>query len=210
MQAQVPAAADQKVATASNLTLPFIFLANAAWLDFVNTKVAVSEEQIDLLDSAEALKRWLVLSGLIGSDESVQLDASDFQAALKFRAQLHVIADRLSRKIALSHDEIAPLIAMLSMLRVTLQFDGSKWRQVISSDGDGFTSYLAQLALNASETVSSTDSDLVRHCEGRNCALYFLDTSKNHKRRWCSMETCGNRHKAAEHYHRAVGKTPAL
>jgi predicted RNA-binding Zn ribbon-like protein len=29
--------------------------------------------------------------------------------------------------------------------------------------------------------------------------MYFLDVSKNRKRRWCSMSICGNRAKAATH-----------
>jgi predicted RNA-binding Zn ribbon-like protein len=29
--------------------------------------------------------------------------------------------------------------------------------------------------------------------------MVFYDTTKNHQRRWCSMEICGNRHKAALH-----------
>lgn len=34
------------------------------------------------------------------------------------------------------------------------------------------------------------------------CGWLFLDTSRNRSRRWCSMETCGNRAKAMRHYQR--------
>ncbi len=34
------------------------------------------------------------------------------------------------------------------------------------------------------------------------CGWLFLDTSRNRSRRWCSMETCGNRAKAMRHYRR--------
>lgn len=34
------------------------------------------------------------------------------------------------------------------------------------------------------------------------CTLYFEDTTRNGTRRWCSMDTCGNRAKAARHYRR--------
>jgi len=37
-------------------------------------------------------------------------------------------------------------------------------------------------------------------CEGHDCAWLFLDTSKNGRRRWCSMATCGNSAKARRHY----------
>jgi predicted RNA-binding Zn ribbon-like protein len=47
----------------------------------------------------------------------------------------------------------------------------------------------------------------VRLCEGRpeRCTWLFVDESKNHSRRWCSMRDCGNREKARRHYQR--GKT---
>ena len=47
------------------------------------------------------------------------------------------------------------------------------------------------------------DFSLVRKCEGEGCTLWFLDLSKAHARRWCSMAVCGNRAKAAAHRARA-------
>jgi len=38
---------------------------------------------------------------------------------------------------------------------------------------------------------------LVRQCEGPDCILLFHDLTKSHRRRWCSMATCGNRMKVA-------------
>jgi len=35
----------------------------------------------------------------------------------------------------------------------------------------------------------------VRSCSGPRCAAWFLDTSRPGNRRWCSMETCGNKSK---------------
>ncbi|WP_344746998.1 CGNR zinc finger domain-containing protein [Streptosporangium vulgare] len=32
------------------------------------------------------------------------------------------------------------------------------------------------------------------------CYWLFLDTSKNGRRRWCSMTTCGSRDKARRYY----------
>lgn len=34
------------------------------------------------------------------------------------------------------------------------------------------------------------------------CGWLFLDTSKNHTRRWCDINDCGNRAKARRHYQR--------
>ena len=42
----------------------------------------------------------------------------------------------------------------------------------------------------------------LRRCEAPDCDWFFLDRSRNGTRRWCSMETCGNRAKARRHYER--------
>jgi len=39
----------------------------------------------------------------------------------------------------------------------------------------------------------------VRRCEGHNCGWLFVDSSKNHSRRWCDMRDCGNRAKVRRH-----------
>ena len=42
----------------------------------------------------------------------------------------------------------------------------------------------------------------LKMCPGHNCGWLFIDETKNARRRWCSMETCGNRAKATRHYKR--------
>jgi predicted RNA-binding Zn ribbon-like protein len=50
--------------------------------------------------------------------------------------------------------------------------------------------------------LTSDKLSRVRQCQGENCTWLFLDTSKNHTRRWCEMKVCGNRVKARRHYER--------
>ncbi|MEU6747272.1 CGNR zinc finger domain-containing protein [Spirillospora sp. NPDC046719] len=54
---------------------------------------------------------------------------------------------------------------------------------------------LAVLARDALDLVTSTALDRVRACAGERCGALFLDTSRPGTRRWCSMNTCGNRAK---------------
>jgi predicted RNA-binding Zn ribbon-like protein len=59
---------------------------------------------------------------------------------------------------------------------------------------------LAPIACSAAELLAS--SDLLHHlrrCEGDNCGWLFLDSSRNHSRRWCDMRDCGNRAKVRRH-----------
>lgn len=61
---------------------------------------------------------------------------------------------------------------------------------------------LTPIAEAASELLCHADFSLIKNCENPECILYFYDTSKNHKRRWCSMSLCGNRMKVAAYYRR--------
>ena len=42
----------------------------------------------------------------------------------------------------------------------------------------------------------------VKKCLGTDCGWLFLDETKNARRKWCIMETCGNRAKASRSYAR--------
>jgi predicted RNA-binding Zn ribbon-like protein len=52
------------------------------------------------------------------------------------------------------------------------------------------------LSLAARRLMTSGAMERVRACGAESCRWLFLDTSKNHTRRWCKMEVCGNRTKA--------------
>jgi predicted RNA-binding Zn ribbon-like protein len=52
------------------------------------------------------------------------------------------------------------------------------------------------LAQSAAELLSTDAITSIRDCADPQCRWLFLDTSKNHSRRWCDMKICGNRMKA--------------
>ena len=55
---------------------------------------------------------------------------------------------------------------------------------------------------SAAELLTSADLKRVRECDAPDCNWLFLDRSRGRSRRWCSMESCGNRAKARRHYRR--------
>jgi predicted RNA-binding Zn ribbon-like protein len=52
------------------------------------------------------------------------------------------------------------------------------------------------LSLETSALLTSEAISRLRACGSETCRWLFLDTSKNHTRRWCDMKVCGNRMKA--------------
>ena len=61
------------------------------------------------------------------------------------------------------------------------------------------------VARSAVELLSSPDLARVGEYRGEGCGWLLLDTSKAHRRRWCSMAICGNREKARRHRRRQRG-----
>jgi len=61
---------------------------------------------------------------------------------------------------------------------------------------------LPPIAWSAAELLRDPALTRVKCCSGRTCGWLFVDSSKNHSRRWCEMKDCGNREKARRHYHK--------
>jgi predicted RNA-binding Zn ribbon-like protein len=59
------------------------------------------------------------------------------------------------------------------------------------------------LALSAVDLLTSENLKLVGQCaDEEGCGWLFVDTSKNHSRRWCDINDCGNRAKQRRYQQR--------
>ncbi|MEU1120969.1 MULTISPECIES: CGNR zinc finger domain-containing protein [unclassified Streptomyces] len=63
------------------------------------------------------------------------------------------------------------------------------------ADGADGTRLLATVARDAVDLLTGPFAHRIRMCSAENCALVYVDTSRPGRRRWCSMEHCGNRNK---------------
>jgi predicted RNA-binding Zn ribbon-like protein len=57
------------------------------------------------------------------------------------------------------------------------------------------THLVATVARDAVELLTGAFAHRIRTCAAEDCHLVYVDTSRPGRRRWCSMEHCGNRHK---------------
>ena len=60
-----------------------------------------------------------------------------------------------------------------------------------------YNELLTKIAIELIKLLSSKEFKYLKKCDNHKCSLYFIDTSRNHSRRWCSMEICGNRSKVS-------------
>lgn len=67
---------------------------------------------------------------------------------------------------------------------------------------------LSTVARDAVDLLTGPYAERIRMCAGDRCYLLYVDTSRPGRRRWCSMEHCGNRHKVRAHRVRRSGAAP--
>lgn len=94
----------------------------------------------------------------------------------------------------------AALPDSLAGLRIERRRQGFAWTR--SDAAQSLTAPLRPIARSAAELLTSDVLDRIRECDGDGCTWLFLDQSRNRSRRWCSMESCGNRAKVRRHYRR--------
>lgn len=162
-------------------------------------------EQVGLVDA----KRAAALYGLEAKEPERTLAA--FAEAISRREALHdVVLAAVDHKktsaaaLSVVNEWIADALAHRK-LRVAAP---GTFEPALVDDGDPL-SFLRPVALDAAELLEHEVSQgLVGVCAERlvgRCAWLFLDTTRNHSRRFCSMKDCGNRAKQRRHYQRAKG-----
>jgi predicted RNA-binding Zn ribbon-like protein len=193
----------------------FYFIADSPAIDFVNTEIAVDGERADLLTSPAELFAWLAQASVAKSGQLASLrremsrkELASFLAEAKaFRGELRKAVEALASGARVPAGAIRAINGYLNARapEVEVRAAGSRFELVEKTRVDSADALLAPIARSAAELLCFRDPSLVRKCEGQRCILYFLDTSKAHRRRWCSMQACGNRAKAAAHYQRTRG-----
>ncbi|HEY7356400.1 MAG TPA: CGNR zinc finger domain-containing protein, partial [Ktedonobacterales bacterium] len=130
--------------------------------------------------------------------------ADTFQMAITFREALYrILLAAVTGKLP-PDDDLAIFNAAraqaLAHSAITAAAGSFAWQWNIDEDYLGWM--LWPIIYAAAELLLSSELKKVKQCSGPDCGWLFLDTSKNHTRRWCSMEGCGNRAKARSHYQR--------
>ena len=197
----------------------FLLPGNDPALDLLNTTPVLAGGPVDLLPDYAALTRWLAAAGLATEREAQALRDRWAQAAQAARALAEVKRLRaalLGILTALQSGEpvrpswLKELNSSLARARVrpTVEWDARSRRFARhgSRSDEGAATAPVRVAEAIATLLAAKDLSRVRKCENPACVLWFYDTSKNHTRRWCSMETCGNRAKVAAHYRRNAGR----
>jgi predicted RNA-binding Zn ribbon-like protein len=150
--------------------------------------------QVSHIVSAERGASLLALSGTDPNAAQTLLSRS-----LRLRDALRKAFGAIIRKQEISSEWAEPIN---QILRITeghdeLVSEGDSWKMEFKAREGGLDWLLAAIARSAAEIVVEGAEARLRICANPACGLFFSDSSRTHRRRWCSMAICGNRHKVA-------------
>jgi predicted RNA-binding Zn ribbon-like protein len=181
-------------------------------LDFVNTVSWRGSEPADSLGNIDDLLRWCEGCGILGAED---LDhARNWYELLRTKgvaihAQAILIREAIYRILLAIARNQSPAAADLTALNGALERAPVRRRLAQAGKSLGWmlesvqlsaAAMLAPVLWSAGDLIVGAEAAHLRHCANSKCLWLFLDYSKNGSRRWCSMQSCGNRAKAHRHY----------
>lgn len=193
------------------------FEANSLPLDFANSaEWHAAPEPVEKLNTYEDLVGWSWAAGLLSGEQAKQFldeagrrpdEAAD---ALKGAIALREAVFRLFSGLAGGRGAPSEALTVIntaipeafSNAHIVTSASGFEWGW--SQEHPDLTAMLWPILRAAAALLTSDDLDRVGECaDDRGCGYLFFDTSRNRSRRWCSMDSCGNRAKARRHYRRS-------
>jgi predicted RNA-binding Zn ribbon-like protein len=169
----------------------FPFRSGRLCLDFVATLGSRGQLNLERLAEPGDLERWLAQAGL---GVRGPVGPADLAAAVRLREAIYglVLLDPGGRRpgaarVVNQTAAPAPLVPELDE-----GGRGAAW-----ASGGTVAQALSSVARDAIDLISGPLIGRVRSCAGPDCTILFIDTSRPGKRRWCSMEACGNQAKSA-------------
>jgi predicted RNA-binding Zn ribbon-like protein len=185
-------------------------------LDFANTaEWHASQQPLEMLETYSDLVAWSEEAKLLNKSEANGLLKNAKEApeeakqALEKALAVREVIYRILSPIAVGEKPAASdlnkfnqaLTRGLEKSKITATANGFEWdwKKTVKS----FDQMLWPILRSTAELLTSHDIKRVGECaDDRGCGYLFYDTSRNHSRRWCSMQSCGNRAKAKRHYQR--------
>jgi predicted RNA-binding Zn ribbon-like protein len=188
----------------------FDLIAGNVCLDFTNTLGGHRGDQTEeYMTSYADLVRWARQSSLISATETNDLmRLAQRNAGEVVRARAVALREAIYRIVMAHLSQTVPnaddvttlnteLAHALAHQTVAYTSDGFAWQW--SSEEVTLDEILWRVARAAADLLLSPMLHSVRQCASDTCGWLFIDSTRNHQRRWCDMRGCGNRDKVRRH-----------
>ena len=179
------------------------FIGGHLALDFVNMLPRNRElswnQLIAFLESARIVTPERGGELLVLNRSDPQAAESLLRKALRLAAALRRAFDAVLHRQRVAREWVEPVN---EVLRITEGHDelvsmDQGWEIQFVASESSLEWLLAAVARSAAEIIAEGPGARLRLCANPRCGLFFYDTSRTRRRRWCSMRVCGNRHKVA-------------
>lgn len=208
---------------------PPIFIADAVCIDFLNSVATPVDTRVEWIGSGEDFLAWVKQADLVPADVISVLRKTAMPGELDVVASQARNLREWFRGFVLAHkgkplkpkalQDLDPLNRILARDEESGRVVARELPRRGKSDDDADRpisglewrpqrkwrspdALLFPIARAMAELICEEDFTLVKACQGHNCTLMFVDRTRGHARRWCSMSVCGNRAKQAAHRER--------
>ncbi len=180
-------------------------------LDFVNTLRERWRRGVETLVTPEDLEAWMQRAELLPDDwrpnrggggrrrltDEVLCEARKLRGAIDVGVRAAVAGQPLSRAAVTTIDDW--LVHAGARPQIALAADGHV-ELAERAAADSPRRALGTIALDAATMLGTpAEAARVRICAADDCSARFYDRSPAGRRRWCSMQTCGNAAKVRAH-----------
>ncbi|MFT5705955.1 MAG: putative RNA-binding Zn ribbon-like protein [Oceanospirillaceae bacterium] len=180
----------------------FYFVANNLAIDFVNTTIQKHLAAYELINNPTEFLFWAADAG---AKLQANQPAFEMQSIYHLRQALKALFEAKIQGINFPDQALVTLNQHLidaPVQQKLLQVGQEVSLQPVNSELT-ISKFLGEIAHQAAKILISAHKQPIKSCASEKCILMFLDTSRSKKRRWCSMDLCGNRSKAAAFYQAA-------
>ena len=156
----------------------------------------LTERQGDAVERIPIPRRlidWLAVNGLtVDSCTTAQLEA-----AQELRESIHAAATAAATHAALPASAVQVINDHSAQGRAAAILTPEGKRQWQLSSAASVEDALSVIAADAISILAGERDGKLALCASPTCQAAFFDTSQSRTRRWCEMNTCGNREKKA-------------
>lgn len=187
-------------------------------LDFANTlHLHASDHPRETLSTYADLIAWARKFDVLTSREANQLLEEAQKREIESRRVLErgIALREAIYRIVLSHlEDRSPAADDLNLFNRELELahrhlrvsvSGNVYQMAWAKENDYLDRPLWHVVRSAVELLTSAEvlARVGQCADDRGCGWLFIDWSKNHSRRWCDINDCGNRAKQRRHYQRS-------
>jgi predicted RNA-binding Zn ribbon-like protein len=160
-------------------------------------------DAVERIPTPQRLVDWLAVSGLaVESCTAAQLGL-----ARELRESIHAVATAAALQDALPAAAVQVLNDRSVQGRAAAVLTPEGHRRWQLGSASGVVDALGVIAADAIGIVAGERDGKLALCASPTCRAAFFDTSQSRTRKWCDMNTCGNRQKKAR-FHANQRKNP--